>query len=147
MADKSMIGCVISRGTVDVEKGRLRFFAKAIGETDPIYIDELAAHAAGHPGLPVSPTFLFCLNSETSDLVASLTALNMDLARILHAEQGFEYHRMAYAGDVLSFETKLADVYDKKGGALHFVVQETVVTNQKGEHIADLRGVVVQRNG
>jgi acyl dehydratase len=147
MADKSMIGRVMSRGTVDVEKGRLRFFAKAIGETDPVYIDESAAHDAGHPALPVPPTFLFCLNSETSDLVATLKSLNMDLARILHAEQSFTYHRMAYAGDTLSFETKLADVYEKKGGALQFVVQETRVTSQKGEHIADLRGVIVQRNG
>ena len=147
MADKSMIGRVMSRGTVDVEKGRLRFFAKAIGETDPVYIDESAAHDAGHPALPVPPTFLFCLNSETSDLVATLKSLNMDLARILHAEQSFTYHRMAYAGDTLSFETKLVDVYEKKGGALQFVVQETRVTSQKGEHIADLRGVIVQRNG
>jgi acyl dehydratase len=112
-----------------------------------VYIDESAAHDAGHPALPVPPTFLFCLNSETSDLVATLTSLNMDLARILHAEQSFTYHRMAYAGDTLSFETKLADVYEKKGGALQFVVQETRVTSQKGEHIADLRGVIVQRNG
>ncbi|WP_143282081.1 FAS1-like dehydratase domain-containing protein, partial [Caballeronia choica] len=37
--------------------------------------------------------------------------------------------------------------YEKKGGALQFVVQETRVTSQKGEHIADLRGVIVQRNG
>ena len=147
MADKSMIGRVMSRGTIDVEKGRLRFFAKAIGETDPVYIDESAAHDAGHPALPVPPTFLFCLNSETSDLVATLKSLNMDLARILHAEQSFTYHRMAYAGDTLSFETKLVDVYEKKGGALQFVVQETRVTSQKGEHIADLRGVIVQRNG
>jgi acyl dehydratase len=147
MADKSMIGRVMSRGTVDVEKGRLRFFAKAIGETDAVYIDESAARDAGHRSLPVPPTFLFCLNSETSDLVEALTSLDMDLARILHAEQSFTYHRMAYAGDTLSFETKLADVYEKKGGALQFVVQETRVTNQTGEHVADLRGVIVQRNG
>ncbi len=147
MADKSMIGRVMSRGTVDIEKGRLRFFAKAVGETEPVYTDESVARDAGHPGLPVPPTFLFCMNSETGDLVATLKSLDMDLARILHAEQSFTYHRMAYAGDTLSFETKLADVYEKKGGALQFVVQETRVTSQKGEHIADLRGVIVQRNG
>ncbi|MNF06367.1 hypothetical protein D3C80_2063010 [compost metagenome] len=49
------------------------------------------------------------------------------------------------AGDTLTFDTRVADVYDKKGGALQFVVNETRVTNQDGEHIADLRSSLVQR--
>ncbi|MFT3799718.1 MAG: MaoC family dehydratase N-terminal domain-containing protein [Burkholderiaceae bacterium] len=147
MADKSLIGRRMSQGAVDVEKGRLRFFAKAIGETDPVYVDEAAARDAGHPALPVPPTFLMCLNTEVGDLVESLKVLQVDLGRILHAEQAFDYHRMAYAGDTLHFETKVADVYDKKGGALHFVVQQTRVTNQRGEHVADLSSTLVERRG
>ncbi|MCY1221289.1 hypothetical protein D9M68_604510 [compost metagenome] len=147
MADKSLIGRQMSQGSVDVEKGRLRFFAKAIGETDPVYTDESAARDAGHPTLPVPPTFFMCLSSEVGDLNETLSVLQLDLGRILHAEQAFDYHRMAYAGDTLHFETRVADVYDKKGGALHFVVQETKVTNQKGEHVADLRSTLVERRG
>ncbi|MBO9355742.1 MaoC family dehydratase [Bordetella petrii] len=147
MADPSLIGRPVSNGSVDVEKGRLRFFAKAIGETDPVYTDEAAARDAGHPGLPVPPTFLFCLNSEVAELADIMRFLQLDLGRILHAEQAFQYHRMAYAGDTLRFDTRVADVYDKKGGALHFVVQETTVTNQNGEHVADLRCTIVERRG
>ena len=147
MAVKSLIGRQTSQGSVEVEKGRLRFFAKAIGETDPVYTDESAARDAGHPGLPVPPTFLMCLNSEIGDLVELLNVLQMDLGRILHAEQSFTYHRMAYAGDTLSFTTTVSDVYEKKGGALVFVVQQTRVTNQKGEHVADLRSALVERKG
>ncbi|MFJ4291871.1 MaoC family dehydratase N-terminal domain-containing protein [Cupriavidus sp. NPDC089707] len=147
MADKSSIGTVMGAGTVEAEKGRLRFFAKAIGETDPIYTDEAAARDAGHRTLPVPPTFLMCMSSETSDLATRMKVLQMDLGRILHAEQAFDYHRMAYAGDTLHFETRLSDVYDKKGGALHFAVMETKVTNQNGEHVADLRGTLVERRG
>ena len=40
-------------------RGRLRFFAKAIGETDPVYTDDAAARDAGYPDLPAPPTFLF----------------------------------------------------------------------------------------
>ncbi|WP_213955868.1 MULTISPECIES: MaoC family dehydratase N-terminal domain-containing protein [unclassified Variovorax] len=147
MTDKNLIGQSLGGGSVEVEKGRLRFFAKATGQRNSVYSDESAARDAGHPTLPVPPTFLMCLNSEVQDLEYTLRTLKMDLGRILHAEQAFEYHRMAYAGDTLSFETKVADVYDKKGGALSFVVNETRVTNQKGEHVADLRGTIVQRNG
>ena len=52
---------------------------------------------------------------------------------VLHGEQGFTYHAMAYAGDTLTFEQRIDDIYDKKGGALEFVVRTTRVTNQRGE--------------
>jgi len=45
-----------------------------------------------------------------------MKVLQVDLGRILHAEQAFDYHRMAYAGDTLHFDTTVSDVYDKKGG-------------------------------
>ena len=147
MLDRQYIGHTMPKFSATVEKGRLRFFAKAIGETDPVYTDEAAAQAAGHPGLPVPPTFLFCLEMESPDPAAIRNLLGLDYRRLLHGEQGFTYHRMAYAGDVLSFEQRIEDIYDKKGGALEFVVRATRVTNQRGEHVADLKGVTVMRNG
>ncbi|MBM3104268.1 MULTISPECIES: MaoC family dehydratase N-terminal domain-containing protein [Pseudomonas] len=146
MADKSLIGRSLGVTRCDVEKGRLRFFAKAIGETDPVYTDEAAAKAAGYRSLPVPPSFLMCLEAEgrdTDHIVQSV--FGFDLGRILHAEQGFDYHAMAFAGDVLTFATQVLDVYEKKGGALTFVVQQTRVTNQDGLHIADIRSSLVQR--
>ncbi|WP_397448637.1 MaoC family dehydratase N-terminal domain-containing protein [Pseudomonas sp. NA-150] len=146
MADKSLIGRSIGVTTAEVEKGRLRFFAKAIGETDPVYVDEAVAQAAGYRSLPVPPTFLMCLEGEGRDALQIVEGvLGFDIARILHAEQEFIYHAMAFAGDVLTFDTRVADVYEKKNGTLTFVVQETRVTNQDGEHIADIRSSLVQR--
>ncbi|VVM96224.1 MaoC family dehydratase N-terminal domain-containing protein [Pseudomonas fluorescens] len=145
MADKSLIGHTLDVFNAEVEKGRLRFFAKAIGETDPVYTDEAAALAAGHRALPVPPTFFKCLEGEGRDLSAFLKLCDFDLGRILHAEQSFVYHQMAYAGDVLTFNAHISDVYEKKGGALQFVVMESRVTNQHGEHVADVRSSLVQR--
>ena len=146
MIDRQYIGHTMPKFSVAVEKGRLRFFAKATGQTDPVYTDEAAAQAAGHPGLPVPPTFFFCLEMESPDPAAIRNLLGLDYRRVLHGEQGFTYHRMAYAGDVLSYEQRIEDIYDKKGGALEFVVRKTRVTNQRGEHVADLRSITVQRN-
>jgi acyl dehydratase len=53
---------------------------------------------------------------------------------------------MAYAGDTLHYVTKVVDAYDKKDGALTFVVLASKVTNQRGEHIADVRKSMVHRN-
>ncbi|NPC58018.1 MaoC family dehydratase N-terminal domain-containing protein [Caenimonas soli] len=147
MIDKQYIGHTLPPFQVNVEPGRLRFYAKATGQTDPIYLDEEAARAAGHPGLPVPPTFLFCLEMESPNPAAIRELLGMDYRRLLHGEQGFSYYAMAYAGDKLSFSQQIADIYDKKDGALEFVVRKTRVTNQRAELVAELRCVSVVRNG
>jgi acyl dehydratase len=147
MIDRRHIGHTLAPFSVEVEKGRLRFFAKATGQADPVYTDEAAARAAGHPGLPVPPTFFFCLEMESPNPAAIRELLGMDYRTLLHGEQGFTYHRMAYAGDTLTFGQRIDDIYDRKGGALEFVVRKTRVTNQRDELVAELRCVTVQRNG
>ncbi|MEJ8856586.1 MaoC family dehydratase N-terminal domain-containing protein [Variovorax robiniae] len=146
MIDKKHIGKVLPSFTAVAEAGQLRFFAKAIGETNPVYFDESAARAAGHPSLPLPPTFLFSIEL-TSGSNAWIDEIGVEVPRMLHGEQQFTYHRTAHAGDALTYESRIADIYDKKGGALQFVVRETRVTNGKGEHVADLHSVLVQRNG
>jgi acyl dehydratase len=145
--DRKYIGHEMPPFQVKVEASRLRFFAKATGQADPVYTDEAAAQAAGHPGLPVPPTFLFCLEMEAPDPGALRERLGMDYRKLLHGEQGFRYHAPAHAGDTLTFKQRIADIYDKKNGALEFVVRETRVTNQRDELVADLRCVTVIRNG
>lgn len=49
-----------------IERGRLAFFAKATGETNPVYSDIDAARAAGYADLPAPPTWWVCLVSEYS---------------------------------------------------------------------------------
>lgn len=146
MIDKKHVGKQLPTFHAVAEASQLRFFAKATGETNPIYFQQQAARDAGYPDLPLPPTFLFSLafqapSNEWRD------ELGIVSSRILHGEETFRYHRMAHAGDTLCFEVRIADIYDKKGGALEFVVRETRVTNQRGEHVADLRDVLVQRNG
>jgi len=147
MIDRQHIGHRLPAYAVDVERGRLKFFAKAIWQTDPVYSDDAAATAAGHPALPVPPTFLFCLEMDSPNPGALRDLLDLPVPKVLHGEQRFSYHAMAYAGDTLTFEQRVADIYDKKGGLLEFVVRETRVTNQHGQHIADLHGITVVRHG
>lgn len=147
MIDRQFIGHTMPAFSVPVEAGRLRFFAKAIGQIDPVYSDEAAARDAGHPALPVPPTFLFCLEMDGPNPAAIRELLGLDYRRLLHGEQQFTYHAPVYAGDVLRFEQRIEDIYDKRGGALEFVVRKTRVTNQQGQLVAELRGVTVMKNG
>ncbi|MGY0498492.1 MaoC family dehydratase N-terminal domain-containing protein [Nocardia sp. FBN12] len=111
--------------TVDVERGRLRLFARVIGETDPIFTDVDAARAAGHRDLPVPPTFLFSLTLESAAPFASFDALDIDLRRVLHGEQRFDYTAMAYAGDTIAISERIVDVTVKRGGALELLTKQT----------------------
>jgi hypothetical protein len=147
MIDKAHIGRKYGRVMTDVEKGRLRFFAKAIGETNPVYTIESAAHDAGYHALPVPPTYFFCLQMiDVEDPTAWLTDIGVNLQHILHGEQSFDYLQMAFAGDSLTFESVITDIYDKKGGALEFIVTQTTVHNQAGELVCRLKQSVVVRN-
>ncbi|GAB5011934.1 hypothetical protein MAHJHV63_41890 [Mycobacterium avium subsp. hominissuis] len=114
--DTSVIGKALPETSMTVDAGRLRFFAKATGQTDPTYIDLQAARAAGHPDLPVPPTFLMAIELEQPDPFAFLTEIGVDLRRVLHGEQSFTYHSTAHAGDNLVAKPRIADAYVKKGG-------------------------------
>ena len=146
MIDRCHIGAEFEPFTVEVERGRLKFFAKATGQTDPVYTDEAAARAAGHSDLPVPPSFFFCLEMDAPNPAAIRELLGLDYRRILHGEQGFRFHRVAHAGERLTFRQRIEDIYDKKGGALEFIVRNTEVTDEKGAAVAELRTVTVYRN-
>jgi acyl dehydratase len=146
MIDRKFIGHKLPPFTVLVEAGRLRFFAKASGQTDAVYSDETVAKAAGFPHLPVPPTFLFCLEMDSPDPATIRNLLGLDYRTLLHGSQDFTYHGMAYAGDTLCFEQSIENIYEKRNGALEFVERKTLVTNQHRELIAELKAVTVVRH-
>ncbi|PUA93430.1 acyl dehydratase [Acidovorax sp. 107] len=146
MIDKKFIGYEVPPTLWDVEKGRIRFFAEVIGVTDPIHLDAAAAKAAGYRNVVAPPTFIFGAESDSGVLMKLLDTLKIDLRKVLHGEQRFDYHAPVCAGDTLRFQTRVTDIFDKKGGALEFVVNDTKVTNQVGEHVADLHSVIVVRH-
>jgi len=147
MIDSRFIGHELQPHTVEIEKGRLRLFAKATGQSDPVYTDEGAAKSAGYRSLPVPPTMLFGLDIEAPESFEIFVTMGVDVRRVLHGEQHFRYHAQACAGDTLTFATRISDIYSKKGGALEFVVKDTNVTNQHGDLVAEMRRVIVVRNG
>jgi acyl dehydratase len=145
--DRRHIGVVSEPRTIDVEKGHLKFFAQATGETDPVYFDEAAAKAAGHPAIPAPPTYLHALTlaapAKRGDCFADL---GVEVTRALHGEQWFTHYRPIHAGDRITLTTVTTDIYEKKGGALEFIVQETEARNQANDLCVKQRGILVVRN-
>jgi len=146
MIDKKWIGYQLKPSELLIERGRLQFFARSIGETDPIYTDLAAARAAGYPDLPAPPTFLFAAELESGAVTSLLETLELPIQKILHGEQGFTYLKPVCAGERVTVRSKIADIYEKKGGALEFVLKSSEARNSSGELVAELRSLLVCRN-
>jgi acyl dehydratase len=152
MLDRNVhLGIVSEPREVTVEKGFLKFFALATGETDPVYIDDDAARAAGHPALPAPPTYLFSLAlsvpAKRGNLFDHENGLGVDMRKILHGEQSFTYHKAIHAGDILTLTTTTRDIYTRKGGALEFIVQDTRAVDASGALCIEMQVVTVVRHG
>lgn len=122
MIDRSQVGRTWAPWEVTIEAGRLRLLAKAIGETRAIHVDEAAAHAAGYRGLVAPPTFAFCLLADGPVGSRYLQDVGIPLEGVLHGEQSYTLHGVLCAGDRVRVQRSVLDIYEKKGGALEFVV-------------------------
>jgi acyl dehydratase len=147
MIDRKIVGTTYAPFTVEVERRWIRGFAEAIGDADPIRFDEAAARAAGYRSLVAPPTFPFAVAMEADQCFSILRQLGIDQRRAMHAEQSFVYHGDVCAGDVLTGQQTVVDVYPKKNGELEFIVTEIRLDNQRGERVCDMRITVVVRNG
>jgi len=142
------IGRQFEEFSFEVERSQLRLFAKAIGETRPVYTDIQAARAAGYRDLPIPATFPFTIGMNPDDPFDMIRALGVDLATVLHGEQSFEYSKPICAGDCVKVKREVVEAYQKKGGALTFFVVRLRYEDARTEELFCIaRQVIVSRSG
>lgn len=124
-----------------IEAGKIAEFAHAVQNTSP-------AHQG--PDAVAPPTFpqSMALWRARAPRPSSGTGRGgLDMRRVLHGEQEFEYVRPLRAGDVLTATMHVKDRYEKegkRGGTMTFIVSETVFRDQSGEVVAYSRGTTIQ---
>lgn len=136
MIARAHIGFTTAAGEIAIEAARVRLFCQAIGETDP---------AAWQTGQPAPPTYLKTVENEHYSSAALLQQLDLPLLRVLHAEQSFEHIEPVRVGDVVTVQRQVADIYEKKDGALEFIVVDTRYTVEH-KTVALARQTIVIRN-
>ena len=132
---------------VTVERGRIKDFARALGDLNPFYLDDQVGAASEWGDIIAPPTFAASFRDERADSGALLRDLGVDISRVLHGEQEFESHRPLRPGETYLCRTKVLDIYEKAGksGPMAFVVRETAITDKTGEVVATMRHVTVIR--
>ncbi len=137
MVDKNMVGKEYPESTFDVEKGKIREFANAIGDKSPVFYNEKAAKDEGFEGLALPPTFPTVFAMFGGTMLKVIADLKINMAKMLHGGQEYEYIKPIKPGDTVTGKTKIANIFEKsgKGGTMEFIVLETTYTNQNGEKV------------
>ncbi len=148
MFDTSKVGQSFSPFTIEVERGKIRELALAIGDDNPIYQSKEAAQAAGYPDVPLYPTsptiFSFWGNTQ---MISQLSSLGMNLMRVLHGEEEYEYLAPIYPGDTLTGVMRLVDARSRRtqGVTLDVLTIEIDYTNQHDELVLKARQLMMVR--
>jgi hypothetical protein len=132
---------------VTVERGKIKEFARAIGDLNPLYLDDRVGAASPWGDVIAPPTFAITFRDENADTTTFLTDLGVDISRILHGEQEFELYGQLQPGHTYLCRAKILDIYEKAGrsGPMAFVVRETAITDDTNELVAKMRHVTVVR--
>ena len=132
--DRSVMGQEYKAGPFEVTSEAIHSFCKAMGETNPIYLDEEAARREGYRSVVAPPTMCVMF---IRDLGMPDIKLQFGRTRF-HAGQMVNTLAPIQAGDSLSASSHLKDVYPKTGrsGTMVFIVWETIFTNQDGREVA-----------
>jgi len=134
---KKRLGKETTPVTYEVEQGHIRRFAEAIGDYNPLWVDETEAPKTPYGGIVAPPTFTRAFNPSDED-----ESMPRDPSeRVLDAGSEYEYFAPIKVGDRITVVSKIADVYQKEGrlGMMTFEVKEVTFTNQFGQLVAKRR--------
>jgi acyl dehydratase len=127
----------------EVGREKIREFAEALGDDNPLYRDPEAARSLGYPDVIAPPTFPIVMTLRAGEAVVADPDLGLDYSRVVHGEQSFAYSRPIQAGDLLQVSVSIDSVRSVGGNDL--VVTRGDVTTLDGEHVVTALSTLVAR--
>ena len=111
----------------DIDEARVRAFHDLFG---------------GPPGVP--PTFLTAAEFTVFPHVIGDPDLALDLRKVVHGSQEYEFHQPLVLGQTLTAQARIASIRRKGGNG--FLVIETRMTDGEGETVAVARSTLIERD-
>jgi acyl dehydratase len=127
------VGKVFAPVSYVVGREKVREYAHAVGETDPLHLDLEAARAAGHRDLVAPPMFATVYTAGAIGPAFFDPEVGMDFSRMVHGAQEFAWGPLVVAGDEIATEVEVADISER--GGVGFYVFESRSSNQDGERV------------
>ena len=116
-----------------VGREKVREFASAVGEENPLHHDPDAAREAGYADVVAPPMFAVVFGGRAMAPALFDPDVGIDFARMVHGGQEFVWGPPVVAGDEIATEVEVKDVAER--GGLQFYVFESRSTNQDGETV------------
>jgi acyl dehydratase len=127
------IGKTYEPNTYAVGREKVREYAAAVGETNPLYFEVDAARAAGYADVVAPPMFAVVYGARSVGPAILDPDVGIDFARMLHAGQEFVWEEPVVAGDEITTTASVKDISER--GGMNFYVFETVSKNQRDETV------------
>jgi acyl dehydratase len=127
----------------EVGREKIREFADAIGDANPVYRDPEAAKALGHPDVVAPPTFPIVISMPAADQVVYDPALGLDWARVVHGDQRFNHERPMRPGDRIVAVVTVESIKSFAGNDM--ITLMTAMSTVEGELVTVARALLVAR--
>ncbi|MFN8113999.1 MAG: MaoC family dehydratase N-terminal domain-containing protein [Solirubrobacterales bacterium] len=119
--------------TYEVGLEKIREYANAVGQNEPVHHDREAAKAAGFRDVVAPPMFAVVYSSPAMGPAILDPEVGINFAAMVHGGQEFVWGEPVCAGDEITTQAKVSEIYEKDGKG--FYVFESVSTNQDGDEV------------
>lgn len=143
----SLVGLVVDEVAFDVERGKIREFARATFAEDPVHTDRPAAEAAGFADVPATATHVVVAGHHR-DQRAFVEQLGLAIERVVVGSVRWQYLRAIRAGDALRGVRRVVGDEQregKRGGSMRMVTLETEYTDNQDKPVVRQREVLIER--
>jgi len=117
----------------EVGKEKIREYAYAVGEENPVYFDRDRARAAGFRDIPAPPMFAVVYSAGAVGPAVLDPDVGINFAMMVHGGQEFVWGEPVCAGDTITTEARVTDIRETDGRG--FYVFESVSRNQDGQEV------------
>ncbi len=127
----------------EVGREKIREFADAIDDPNPIYRDRDAARSAGHADVIAPPTFPIVITARIGEQVIFDPELGLDYTKVVHGQQRFVVTRPVRAGDRLIGVLTVDNIQTAGGNDL--ISTRVEVSTEEGEPVVTAYSMLVSR--
>jgi acyl dehydratase len=131
--DAELIGKTYPSSTYAVGREKVREYAAAVGETNPLYLDVEAARAAGYADVVAPPMFAVVYAGPAVVQGVFDPELEIDFAHLVHGSQELRWGPLVVAGDEITTTASVKDISVR--AEIRFYVFESESVNQRGETV------------
>ncbi len=118
----------------EVGREKIREYAMAVGEENPVYLDRERAKEAGFRDIPAPPMFAVVYSGGAVAPAIFDPDVGINFAMMVHGGQEFVWGEPVCSGDVITTEVSVKEIYERDGKG--FYVFESVSSNQDGQEVS-----------